>query len=390
MAKEDRILLTGATGFLGSHLMAALLRRGKPLSVLARSSRGLSAVQRIGRLLDWFEIDQGERAGLEIIEGRVDQAGFGMGSDFFSGLRGRFGSIIHSASDTSFSERKRAAIERANIQGLQNVLELAAGGCRSFHYISTAYTAGKRAGLCREELVAADFFHNPYEATKYRAERMAGEHCRREGIRLSIHRPSIVYGDSRSGRTFRFNALYYPIKTIHFLKELFETDIRERGGVHARDMGVHAGENGSLHLPIRVEVVEGGGINLVPVDFFVNAFMEIMGTCPEGGIFQIVNPRARRIEDLIDFIRTFFHIEGMRPCRHADPAEGPRNALEILFDSYLEVYAPYMQDQRTFENERTRALLAGKGIECPDFDYEIFSRCMGYAVAVEWGRGLQF
>jgi thioester reductase-like protein len=290
--RETIFFLTGGTGFLGCHLAVELLKNGHKVLLLARPRNGMGARQRVDRLLDWFALASQHRKNLDVVDGVLDAPNFGLSENDFGRLLRDVDEIIHCASDTAFSERKRGVVERANIDGLQNVLDLAAGGqCSFFHYVSTAYAAGRRDGLCKEELVENDTFTNVYEETKCRAEKIAAQQCGREGIRLSIYRPSIVYGNSKTGRSTRFNAVYYPIRTILFLRDLYDADIRERGGRNAREMGVRLSGDGSLHLPIRVEVSENGGLNLVPIDYFVDAFMALMKECMDGGVFHIVNQR---------------------------------------------------------------------------------------------------
>jgi hypothetical protein len=214
---------------------------------------------------------------------------------------------------------------------------------------------------------------------------MASERCGREGIRLSIYRPSIVYGNSKTGRTIRFNAVYHPIKTLLFLKNLYEADIRQEGGKRALEMGVKLTDDGSLYLPIRVEVAANGGLNLIPINYFAEAFTVLMEECLDGGIFHIVNQRPKRIEDLIDYTKMLFKIDGVVPCLTAAFDGKPKNALEILFDNYLEVYVPYMRDTRVFDNQKAQSILSKRDMVCPDFDFEVFSRCMNYAVECGWG-----
>ena len=113
--------------------------------------------------------------------------------------------------------------------------------------------------------------------------------------------------------------------------------------------------------------------------------MAIMDECLDGGIFHIVNDKPKRIEDLVDYTQRMFHIRGIRACCPEEFEKVPRNALEILFGSYLEAYAPYMQDSRIFDNERAKSVLKKREVVCPDFDFDIFSRCMGYALQVGWG-----
>ncbi len=384
--KTGRFLLTGGTGFLGSHILAELLTRGYPVTALARPGGRHSARERVERLLDWFGLDGDARSRLEVIEGFIDRPGLGLDPGEYSALLGRADEIIHCASDTSFSERKKADVERANIRGMENVLGFAVDGrCFFFHYVSTAYAAGRRAGVCREELVEGKTFINLYEETKCRAEWMASERCAREGIRLSIYRPSIVYGDSETGRSTRFNAVYHPVKTLQFIKNLYEADIRHEGGKRAREMGVEIADDGSLHLPIRVEVAAGGGLNLVPINYFVETFTVLMEECLEGGIFHIVNHRHKPIEDLIDYTKRLFRIEGLVSCPAAAFDGIPKNPLETLFDTYLEVYAPYMRDTRVFDDRKARSILSKKNVVCPEFDFEVFRRCMTYAMECGWG-----
>lgn len=387
--RQCRVLLTGGTGFLGSHLASALLKAGVEVHLLARADKRHSARERVDLLLDWFGLGAEERRRLRVIEGSIDHPGLDLDPETGANLRLTTDEIIHCASCTSFTERNRLEVEASNIQGLAHVLEFAAASrCANFHHLSTAYAAGRRIGLCREDLVDSGPYNNVYEETKAQGERTVWEVCRREGIVPSIYRPSIVYGDSKTGRSLRFNAVYYPVKTALFLKNIYEVDIAQRGGKKADQVGVRRESDGSLFMPLRLEVSDGGGINLIPVDYFVSAFLALMEERPDGGIFHIVNPRLKKIEDIIDYARRLFGLRGIEPCRTDDFKEKPKNALEVLYDSYLEAYSPYMRDTKTFDVSRAGPVLQKRGIACPEFDYDVFARCMNYAIEVDWGSRL--
>jgi hypothetical protein len=111
----------------------------------------------------------------------------------------------------------------------------------------------------------------------------------------------------------------------------------------------------------------------------------LMEDCLEGGIFHIINEQLTRIEDLIDYSQRLFGIEGFEPHQNSADNAIPRNALEILYDRYLEVYIPYIRDTRIFDNQRARSILSKREVVCPDFDFKVFSRCMTYAIECEWG-----
>ncbi|OGP81923.1 MAG: hypothetical protein A2Z08_08220 [Deltaproteobacteria bacterium RBG_16_54_11] len=381
--------MTGGTGFLGSHIASELLRQGYRVLLLVRPNSQVSAHARVEQLLTWFGISPKDKRRLKVIEARMDQPDLGLTQERYADLTNTIDEIIHCASNTSFSERKRTEVERANIEGLQHILDLAARSkCYFFHHLSTAYVAGKKSGPCREEFVETTSFTNVYEETKYYGERILFEKCDDEGIRLNVYRPSIVYGSAEDGRSLRFTALYYPLRTILFLKNLFMKDIEESGGKRAQQMGVKMGTDGSLHLPIRIEAGNGNGINLVPVDFFIKAFMEIMDTCLEGSVFHIVNERSKTIDALVEYTTRYFNLEGIEAVRTEDFDKQSRNGLEILFDTYVDAYKPYMRDNRIFSNDKTRSILEKKNIKCPDLDYELFSKCMQYAIETGWGANL--
>jgi nucleoside-diphosphate-sugar epimerase len=391
MRKErtGRILVTGATGFLGSHIAVALLRAGYRVAVLARASKGLPACDRIGRLARWFGLDDKAAGAIEIVEGDIlDPAWVDAVLDGAAGP-GRFDEIVHCASNTAFAERKRAEVEAANIGGLRSILDLAArGGCVFFHHVSTAYAAGRRAGRCPEDWVEAGPFTNVYEETKANGEIMARDICRSEGIRLNVYRPTIVYGDSTTGRTLRFNALYYPIKAALSIRDIYMDDLRSGNGQKAAEVGIRLTKNGRLFIPIRIETRPGTGINLVPVDHCVRAVLAIFEDGLEGGLYHIANSRLTRIEDLVAFGARHFGLEGIETCRAEAFAAAPKNTLELLYDSYLEIFKPYMQDARTFDMTGAAPILEKHGLACPDFDYDAFARCMDYAVGVGWGARL--
>ncbi len=386
--RTSRFLVTGATGFLGSHFAFALLKAGYRVTVLARASKNLQAHDRVARLADWHGLGAGPRRRLEVLEGDILDPGWAAEAAELGGPN-RFDEIVHCASSTAFAERKRAEIEAANIGGLRNILDFAArSGCVFFHHVSTAYAAGRKSGRCSEDWVEAGPFTNVYEESKARGEVLARDVCRREGIRLNVYRPSIVTGDSRTGRTLRFNALYFPVKAAVFLRDIYVADIRERGGKRASGLGVRLEEDGTVFMPLRIEAGREGGINLVPIDHCVDVFMAVLEGGLDGGIYHIVNPRSTGIGELAAHARRFFRMGGIEACGPEDFAARPRNALETLYDSYLEAYRPYMQDLRTFDAGNTAAILGTHGPACPEFDYDVFVRCMDYAVAADWGAKL--
>jgi nucleoside-diphosphate-sugar epimerase len=353
-----RILITGATGFLGSHLTVALAHRGETPVLLARGKDGVPALRRMEALFRWFDLDASTISRCEVTE------------EFPAGID----EVVHCASSTSFSARYRNQSESANVEALGRILELSRG-CRHFHYVSTAYVAGATTGLCPEMPCDPPGYNNVYEETKNRAERLLVASC---PVPFSIIRPSIVYGDSRTGRTFRWNGLYLPVRAVVFLRDSFLRDIQESDGARAAACGVKLSDGG-IGLPIHVPA-GGVGIDLIPVDAFVRACLALFDRRPPGPIHHVVSGSPVRIETLIEYCERFFGIHGLEPVQERD-APASRNPLQILFDRMIGPYRPYMCDGRRF-----LAGDASRWADVPPFDYGAFSRAMTYAVETGWGE----
>ncbi len=143
-------LLTGASGFLGSHVMAGLLNKGERLVVVGRPSGRESLAERIRRLLGWFGIAH-RQGQLEILETDFLQPRLGLGADDYERLRRRRLPIIHCASDTRFAEKNRQAVLAANVASLEEILHFAARSrARCFHLAQLGVCRGHRPQrLCR-------------------------------------------------------------------------------------------------------------------------------------------------------------------------------------------------------------------------------------------------
>jgi nucleoside-diphosphate-sugar epimerase len=382
-----KILLTGGTGFLGSHIAARLLEDGHELTLLARGSDGTSAAERVRRLMRWHGVVEEEQRQLRVVEGDLAVDALGLAPAERARLLFETDEVVHCASVTSFALRKRDLLERVNLIGLGRLLDFAAQARRlaAFHQISTVYAVGRCEGVCREDWPdPAAGFHNPYEETKCRGEWMVRERCSALGLRAVVYRPSIVYGHSRTGRSLLFNAVYHPVRALVFLRDVYLEDIRARGGDRAREIGVSQAPDGTLRMPLRIEAA-GPGLDLVPVDFLTDAFAAIHESAGTAGVFHIVAGRPTPLSDIVAFSSRLFGLSGLRAAGPAEAEGTPRTALEAAFDRVTEVYRPYMSDCRTFSADRAAPILSRAGLACPAFTYDVFERCMSYAVEADWG-----
>jgi nucleoside-diphosphate-sugar epimerase len=381
--KKPIIAMTGATGFLGSHLMASMLSKGYSIIVLGRSSKDESLKERIFRLLEWFGIENLLNQ-VTCVDTDLSKDNLGIADEEYSRLCSLVNSVIHCASDTSFSENKREKVMKANIENLRGILEFAKNAdVKLFCYISTAYVAGLCNNLCEEILSASKLFTNVYEESKAGAEHTIARFCKNNSIDLSVIRPSIVYGDSLTGRSLKFNALYFPVRSAQTIRDIYINDLNNNGGKKAAKNGIYIDNEGYLFLPLKIYLPEEGDINIIPVDYFVNATIEIIENCPEGGVFHLTNSSRTTMKTVAKYYGQLMKVRGVEIIYGTPPENTLRNPAEELFDRFIEPYRPYLSDQRKFDRTNTDRLT--KDLKPPEFTYEIFKICMEYAIKVNWG-----
>ena len=209
---SDTVFLTGATGYIGSSLLQTWLEKtDAKIVVLARGKRDKKPRARVENALAGLSPAGGERAlpaRIEVVEGDVSFERFGLKEKPYRELATRVTHIIHCAAAARFDLELDDA-RKTNVGGTRNILDFgrACGGLRRIDYIGTAYVAGRRTGIIREEeLDEGQEHNNTYERSKMEAEKLVRESMRE--LPIAILRPSIAICDSRTGRASSFNGFY--------------------------------------------------------------------------------------------------------------------------------------------------------------------------------------
>jgi nucleoside-diphosphate-sugar epimerase len=372
------ILITGATGFLGGFLAGELIKKGRRTILVVRPKGSDTAQQRVKKLLMFLNIEPKYEP--VVISAEIDKPGLGL-SEEHRRILSDVAEVLHCAADTSFAERKKQQVETTNLQGLRNVFDVVPN-CERFYHMSSVYSAGTQEGLIKEEIQCPPGFHNPYEQSKNEAEKLITDLCKEKRTDLTIFRPSITYGNSVTGKSLRFNALYFPVRTVLFIRDSLKKDILERSGKRAASLGASINKNGSMYLPLTF--LGNGQLNLVPINFLVKAVTAIMDS-GETGIFHVVNPKSNTVRQIVQNIEEHYHISGLKVSD--ETVQG--TPLQTLINSYMDVYYPYFCDKRIFSDYRARKILESSGIECPELTSDVFKRCMDFAVEAGWGSKIR-
>src|ERR671924_1689284 len=246
--------VTGATGFIGRHLVAELLKRDGTIYVLVREgSRG-----KLDGLLQ--RLDAADGRGVAVT-GDLSKPGLGV-----DGFDERLDHLFHLAAVYDV-EADEEASERANIDGTRHVIEFAnAHDVGRFHHVSSIAVAGNYKGVFQEDMFdEGQKLPHHYHRTKYESERLV-----REGVETKtlVYRPGIVVGHSETGEMDKIDGPYYFFKLLQKLRNALPEWFPLAGP-------------------------EGGQTNIVPVDFVAKA-MDHIAHLPDGDLpsdtFHLVNP----------------------------------------------------------------------------------------------------
>jgi thioester reductase-like protein len=362
------IFLTGATGAIGSALTKNLLDEPDTrLRLLMRAGSPGHLQERLTDLFQFLAIDVQSVAGrVEAFAGDATQEKFGLSASDYSRLTSEVTHVVHAAGNVKlnrpFEEARLAAVSTA--RHVAKFVERCASReeFQKLDFVSTVGVAGRIPGTVPERpLPEAHAFRNTYEAAKAEAELVLLAHMEK-GVPATIHRPSMVVGDSNDGAIIHFQVFYH---LCEFLSG------RRSGGVIP-----NAGD-------IRLDIV--------PVDYVARAIQR-SSACRDavGRVFHLcsgpilsptINQLAIRIHDV-------FRAHGRRvPSLHPVPLGVIRAVVQISRRlvpgslgralRQLPYFLAYLDEPQTFANTATTEFFSARGLLVPSVD-SYLDRVLGY------------
>ncbi len=347
--------VTGATGFIGKRLVKTLLsRRGTKVYFLVRQgSEG-----KIAGLLEYWGVS---KARAIPVAGDLTSRKLGVSAEDIKALKGRIDGMYHLAAIYDLGADAESQIH-VNVEGTRNVVDFAkAIDAKHLHHVSSIAAAGLYEGVFREDMFdEAENLEHPYFMTKHESEKIVRHECK---VPWTVYRPAAVVGDSKTGEMDKIDGPYYFFKLIQRMRQILPPWFPSVG-------------------------LEGGRINLVPVDFVVAAIDHISHhhNRVSGKCYHLVDPMGYRVGDILDVFSKAAHAPKMnlfvnaalfgfipKSVRKGMMALAPvrRIRAAVMKDLGLPEDVLMLVNYPTrFDRRETDAALKGSGIECPNLhDY---------------------
>ncbi len=347
--------ITGATGAVGSAVVQLLLRDENTLIqplIRAQSPEQLDA--RVGDLLGFLGFSPAQQAirqRIQAISGDIGLPRFGMDDAVYNKLTSECTHIVHCAGrvrmNLPMEEARKAAVDAAG-----NVIGLAQA-CQQLdkvEFVSTVGVAGRNVGSVPEDWITNErAFHNTYEASKAEAETYIAKEIA-HGLPITVHRPSMVVGNSSSGKIVHFQVFYHLCEFI--------------SGRRTRGFLPHFGT---------------ACLDTIPVDYVARAIVwSSQQAATRGRILHLCSgpKEAIKIQELQHRVREQFRLaDRALPKTHSIPPSLFRAALPLIgvlvpkevrrAVKTLPIFLDYLADIQYFANDETRTLLEPEGIEVP-------------------------
>ncbi|MCI5778214.1 MAG: SDR family oxidoreductase [Lentisphaeria bacterium] len=351
----NKILVTGITGLVGSAFVVALLRERPDYEVvcLVRSGGGRTAAERVESIIrDECAFDgcpecaEAVLKRIRVLEGDVVTI---VPEELVkSPLLKDVDVIFHCAADVNLGKDPTGKVFRINYNGTQNMVALAKlMKVKAFHYVGTAYIAGKLRGTAYEDAPVNNGFNNPYEESKFKAEFLVRE----SGIPFTVYRPAIITGRRLDGRIRKPLAFY---RILEFLGKAKSHRCSKIGVSPAEwvDMEINFATTPSEH------------VYFVPIDYVQEAITALFQRPVTNTAYHITGDSPVSVRQIEDAVCTFLRLDGTTVG-----AESKGNSRgEMLMSRFVGDLFPYFSSDIVFDQSNVRKALGDKIL---DWDYGV-------------------
>jgi nucleoside-diphosphate-sugar epimerase len=342
MSFNETIFMTGFPGFIAGRLVERLATPESQFFLLVQPAFVDKAKEDVQLIASKCRVPL---ENFVLFEGDITHETLGLSEDDLDVVRAETTDVFHLAAIYDLGVKREPAF-RVNVDGTKHVNDLvrSMANLHRYNYISTCYVAGKRRGAILESDLAHDAgFRNFYEETKYLAE-VEVENLKEE-FPVTIFRPSVVLGDSKTGETAKYDGIYYVI--FYYKKAASLLRFVNVGNKNVK-------------------------LNLVPVDFVVEG-IATLSKDPKavGKTIALADPDPLSTAAICDSITEA--LTGKKTLM-TPPASVVEWSLNLGFSPAItglpHYGVPYFFLEQTYDTRDSESLLGAHGIACPRFsDY---------------------
>ena len=336
---EGTVLVTGATGLLGTEVVAQLLETTNSLIYALVRAESEEIAERRLRALWW---------GNDTLTNAIGKRVHPIIGDITKPLESQkmdITHVIHCAAETGL-QKSHEELWNINVDGTRHVIRMAEllPYLQRFTYVSTAYVAGTQSGRITEDAPLPTQFYSQYEQSKAEAEKIV----RSSTLPYIICRPGMIVGNSKTGRTRNFNTVYYVLKLM-------------------------------LQGKLRVLPVSSmQTVNVIPVDYVAQQVTNLtFSPEAEGRTFHLTAPADSlpQVGDLVESVRTWakqnLHIDVPKPIYLPMPIlrtigeryNSGHDAKKRTLLSNLTALMPYFFDNHVFDRTNTDQFSGKYGLD---------------------------
>lgn len=343
--------VTGGTGFIGRFLVEKLLARGQKIYLLMQDT----SMHKYDALLERLGATSKQ---VIAVKGSLTKKNLGISKADMDKLKGDVTNFYHLAA--IYDLYAPAEVQEAvNIEGTRNAISAAKAmkaGC--FNHVSSIAAAGLYRGIFREDMFEeAQKLNNPYLKTKHESEKIVREECK---VPWRVYRPGMVVGHSKTGEIDKIDGPYYFFKMLQKIRSAIPQWMPTVG-------------------------IEGGRMNIVPVDYVVDSLEYISHVEGEdGGCFHLTDPEPHKLGEVLNIFAKAGHAPTMAMRIDAQmfgfiPSmlrNGVKNLPPVkrLTKAFLNDFGvpesalEFINYPTRFDSRETERVLKGSGIECPNLE----------------------
>lgn len=373
-----KILLTGVTGLVGSCLAPLLQEDGHELLCLVRPGNGKSAHARLAETLPFVA------KRITVLSGDVTLPKAGLASADIARWKGTIDKVVHGAASIRFDESASEETRLVNIGGTRNMLALAEDlEVKQFDFLSTVYVGGSARAFSERDFDVGQTTRNAYEKSKLEGERLVRGW---DGGKFSVHRMSIVIGDSKTGYVREFNGYYGFFLGFWRLRNSLLAQWLGGKKDELIRQGISFDESGFLELPLSIDCSPVSKLNLIPSDWLARILSKLIGLPAANQTFHLVHHSPPRVQWVIETSLDYLRIRGVQFRDGNGGRSHLLRRMQAALDRSINRFIPYITHEPIFGRDNVVRTLGEAYVSLPPITETALQKMLEYAIKVNFGQ----